>query len=342
MGFKEPQWKQKAAKKRESQLASIPSEWRFPDPVPQPKNAYEYLKTSGVLTTQDLTITEIPDARLLSKLLSTGCYSAVTVTRAFFKRAAIAQQLIRCCTEMFFDEVLETAKHLDEYMQNHGKPIGPLHGLPIPLKDGFNIEGQDNTLGWVCDIGKPAESDDIPPNILRSQGAVLYVKTNVPQPLMMSDSYNHVLKQSLNAFNNELISGGSSGGEGALIGARGSILGVSTDIAGSIRIPANLQGLCGLCPTTRRIPWEKAGSREYIVASVAGPMATSLSSLEVFMESVLAGEPWLFDPVTIPLPWRHEMARKPTRPLQIAFCYDDEHVRVQPPRELAVRRLSLR
>ena len=75
----------------------------------------------------------------------------------------------------------------------------------------------------------------------------------------MSDSYNHIFKQSLNAFHNELVSGGSSGGEGAIVGARGSIVGVGTDIGGSVRIPANLQGLYGLSPSVGRVAYEKSG-----------------------------------------------------------------------------------
>jgi amidase len=70
----------------------------------------------------------------------------------------------------------------------------------------------------------------------------------------MSDSYNHVFKQSVNSLNKALISGGSSGGEGALVGARASILGIGTDIGGSVRIPAVLQGLYGMCPTVGRVP----------------------------------------------------------------------------------------
>jgi amidase len=72
----------------------------------------------------------------------------------------------------------------------------------------------------------------------------------------MSDSYNHVFGQSLNAFNRALISGGSSGGEGALVAAGGSVLGVGTDIGGSIRIPAALQGLYSIKPTRGRVPWD--------------------------------------------------------------------------------------
>lgn len=75
----------------------------------------------------------------------------------------------------------------------------------------------------------------------------------------MSDSYNHIFKQSLNSLNRHLISGGSSGGEGALVGCRGSIVGFGTDTGGSIRIPADLQGLYGLCPTVGRVPFDDSG-----------------------------------------------------------------------------------
>ena len=80
-------------------------------------------------------------------------------------------------------------------------------------------------------------------------------------------------------------------------------------------------------------------SREYIVPSVCGPLTTSLATLEYFTEAVLAAEPWLIDPVTIPLPWRRDLAAKPTRPLRIGYYYDDGAVRVQPPHEFAVRKV---
>lgn len=77
--------------------------------------------------------------------------------------------------------------------------------------------------------------------------------------MQMSDSYNHVFKQSVNSLNKAFISGGSSGGEGALVGALGSIIGIGTDIGGSIRIPAVLQGLYGLNPTVGRVPNDPSG-----------------------------------------------------------------------------------
>lgn len=75
----------------------------------------------------------------------------------------------------------------------------------------------------------------------------------------MSDSYNHVFKQSFNSLNRNLISGGSSGGEGALVGCLGSPLGFGTDTGGSIRIPSNIQGIYGLCPSVGRVPFVDSG-----------------------------------------------------------------------------------
>ena len=71
---------------------------------------------------------------------------------------------------------------------------------------------------------------------------------------------------------------------------------------------------------------------------VAGPMANSLPTLETFMSGFLAGQPWLFDPVVMPMPWRHEIAAKPTRKLRIGYYLDDGVVRVQPPHEAAVKK----
>src|SRR2546423_3712889 len=119
---------------------------------------------------------------------------------------------------------------------------------------------------------------------------------------MMSDTYNHVFGQSVNALNRNLISGGSSGGEGALVGARGSFLGIGTDIGGSIRIPAVLQGLYGLNPSIGRVAYrESARTQKYVVPPVAGPIASSLSSIELSMDSYLSSNPWDSDPNLLPI-----------------------------------------
>lgn len=139
----------RAAKKRALQSSKIPESWRL-TPVPAVEDAVDalqYIRTSGKLTAEELEITETTDAAALVKKLATGALSSVQVVSAFAKRAAIAHQLTICCTELFFDEALEDAKRLDEVFAQTGKPVGPLHGLPISIKDSVDVKGQDTSLG---------------------------------------------------------------------------------------------------------------------------------------------------------------------------------------------------
>ncbi|KAL2363101.1 hypothetical protein RJZ56_004003 [Blastomyces dermatitidis] len=320
-------WKEIVREKRRSQAESIPPAWRLQSIAEDFVNSIDVIESCGILSSEELQITKITDAVSLLHQIATGSLSSFEVTTAFCKRAAIAHQLINCCTEMFFERALERARELDGYLARTGNVVGPLHGLPISIKDGFDIEGIDTTVGWAGLIGKPAKKSGSVVRLLLSLGAVLYVKTNIPQSLMMSDSYNHVFGQSVNAFNKHLISGGSSGGEGALVGAQGSILGVGTDIGGSIRIPAALQGLYGLLPMTQI----------YIVPPVAGPISYTLENVEMFMKAVVSSRPWETDPRALPIPWREELTKPPARPLRIAFIFDDGFVKPQPPITRALR-----
>ncbi|GKZ33710.1 hypothetical protein AbraIFM66950_003742 [Aspergillus brasiliensis] len=338
-----PTWKSTVYKKRAAQLAAIPPSWRLPESITTdpPLNALEAIRSCDILTEKELEWTEINDSTVLLSMLANREISSVQLTTAFCKRAAIAQQLTKCLTEIFFDRALARAKELDDILEKTGKVKGPLHGLPVSIKDRFDVEGFDTTVGWVGLVGKPAKSSSSIALSLESMGAVLYVKTNVPQSLMMSDSYNHVFGQSINAFNKQLISGGSSGGEGALVGTGGSVVGIGTDIGGSIRIPANLQGLYSICPTTGRVPWNCSFMHQhYMVPPVAGPMARSLSTIEHFMQSLLDSNPWNIDPGSIPIPWRKELAAKPTGKLRLGIIYDDGIVKPQPPIARAMREVA--
>ncbi|GKZ25637.1 hypothetical protein AbraIFM66951_007095 [Aspergillus brasiliensis] len=338
-----PTWKSTVHKKRAAQLAAIPPSWRLPESITAdpPLNALEAIRSCDILTEKELEWTEINDSTVLLSMLANREISSVQLTTAFCKRAAIAQQLTKCLTEIFFDRALARAKELDDILEKTGKVTGPLHGLPVSIKDRFDVEGFDTTVGWVGLVGKPAKSSSSIALSLESMGAVLYVKTNVPQSLMMSDSYNHVFGQSINAFNKQLISGGSSGGEGALVGTGGSVVGIGTDIGGSIRIPANLQGLYSICPTTGRVPWNCSFMHQhYMVPPVAGPMARSLSTIEHFMQSLLDSNPWNIDPGSIPIPWRKELAAKPTGKLRLGIIYDDGIVKPQPPIARAMREVA--
>ena len=327
----EPAWRATARERRKAQADSIPPEWRLKS-IPEYKSSIPIIELSGILTPLELEITNTTDAFNLSLKIQSRTWTSEQVTVAFCKRAAIAQQLTGCCTEMMFNAAIKQAISQDEHLRSTGKLVGPLHGIPLSLKDSHEIAGIDTTVGWVGLIGKPAEKDNTAVSQYRSLGAILYCKTNIPQSLMMSDSYNHVFGQSVNSLNRNLISGGSSGGEGAILGAHASIIGIGTDIGGSIRIPSVLQGLYGLCPSIGRIPNRDSGRpQKYVVPPVAGPMATSLSSVEFFMESYASILPWTSDPQILPIPWRSELAVPPRRPLKIGYILDDGVVRCHPP-----------
>ncbi|EED19208.1 acetamidase, putative [Talaromyces stipitatus ATCC 10500] len=330
-------YQERARIKRSIQDSLIPPEWRLASipPVNEVSDALDFIRKNNLLTARELRITETTDVNVLLHNLASRQLSSLEVTKAFAKRAVLAHQLTNCCTEIFLDDAFARARQLDDYLEQTGELIGPLHGLPVSIKDLFHVKGIDSCIGWVGLTNKPATQDGNAAATLRRLGAVLYVKTNVPQSMMMSDSYNHVFGQCVSTLNRNLISGGSSGGEGSLVSARGSILGIGTDIGGSIRIPASLCGMYGLSPSTGRQPYERSGLRQDIVRSVAGPMATSLSTVEKYMEALPTARPWEIDHQVTPIPWRAELCTT-TKRLRIGYIIDDGVVKVQPPVARAV------
>ncbi|CAE6491166.1 unnamed protein product [Rhizoctonia solani] len=301
-------WKTRAERKRQSQLNSIPSEWRIT--VPQDRyNVLQVPYECGLLDSLEIEITDTLDVSKILENLKTGTWSSVQVTRAFYKRALVAHQTTNCLTEIFVERALARAEEMDRYLKEHGEPKGPLHGLPISLKDQFTIKGLETVNGYVANIGDFATKDSVLVEILYELGAVPFTRTNVPQTLMWGETYNNVFGRTLNPYDLRLTSGGSSGGEGSLIAMRGSPLGVGTDIGGSIRIPSTMCGLYGLRPSYCRFPYHGARNTmegQESVMSVLGPMSNSLSGLEVFTRAILSSRPWLRDPLCIRKAWDQE------------------------------------
>ena len=138
--------------------------------------------SGAILSQDDIDITSNYTAHQLLQKLAASELTAVAVTQAFSRRATIAHQLTNCLTETFFDLAIERAKFLDSYLQKEGKPFGPLHGLPISIKDTFQVQNVDTTIGYVSFIDKPpATVNSAMVQILLDLGAILYVKTNIPQ-----------------------------------------------------------------------------------------------------------------------------------------------------------------
>ena len=186
---------------------------------------------------------------------------------------------VNCLTEIFFDKAIERARSLDAKRRAEpNEPLPPLFGLPISLKDSFQVIGEDTTVGLACYANEPAGENSALVSMLLDLGAVLYCKTNLPQSLMTADSDNNVFGRTLNPRNLHLTAGGSTGGEGALIALSGSILGVGTDIGGSIRIPSLCNGIYGFKPSAGLVPL--SGGRDI---RVPGTIGVQVSPLESFI-----------------------------------------------------------
>ncbi|PTB62106.1 amidase [Trichoderma citrinoviride] len=312
--------------KRLQRGGNIPREWTFDPKIHQGIDLLDVPITCGLLTDAEIDITSKFDATSLLKGLKAGIWSVEQVTTAFCKRAAIAQQLVNCLTEIFFNEAIERARRLDKqrYACTDVKALPPLFGLPVSLKDIFAVKGHDTSTGLACYVNEPAEEHSAIAAMLLDLGAILYCKTNVPQSVMTGDSHNNVFGRTLNPRNVSFTAGGSTGGEGALLALRGSVLGVGTDIAGSIRVPSVCNGTYGMRPSVGLAPHN--GTRELTVPgtdgirSTVGPMATTLRDCALFLKTIMKAGTWRYDTSVISLPWRDA---KPKMRLRIGLVEDD-------------------
>ncbi|KAJ5140803.1 hypothetical protein N7448_004211 [Penicillium atrosanguineum] len=149
MAIATPQWKPQVLQKRRTQHDLIPSSWHLSETAltTAPLSSIETIRTSNILTKDELAWTETTDIRHLVTLIATRQVTSEQLTTAFCKRAAVAQQLTKCLTEIIFDKALARAKQLDEHLARTGAVVGPLHGVPVSVKDRFDVEGVDTTVG---------------------------------------------------------------------------------------------------------------------------------------------------------------------------------------------------
>src|ERR1700753_4161484 len=137
--------------------------------------------------------------------------------------------------------------------------------------------------------------------------------------MMAADSDNNLFGRTLNPNKLSLTPGGSTGGEGALLKMRGSILGIGTDLAGSVRVPALCNGVFGFKTSASRIPYAgevwggRLGNPSQILSSI-GPQGHSVRDMELFMRVIIDSEPWNLAESSISVPWRR--VQPPNRKLR--------------------------
>ncbi|CAG9940295.1 unnamed protein product [Clonostachys rosea f. rosea IK726] len=330
--------------KVEPKLQGIPDEL--------PKSSQGLPKT--VLTAREIEITENYSVTQLLDVLKERKISVEEVTRAFLRRAALAQAAAssasicphagkgmelttNCVTHLLWDEAIARAKYLDSLPE----PEGMLFGLPISTKEHHGMRGDNVTTNasLVAWIGKKHGSNLLYDS-LWDQGCVFYVRTTQPQTIMHLETVSVVYGRTVNPYNRDLSPGGSSGGESALIGMRGSLLGVGGDIGGSVRCPAAHVGIYAFKPTLKRI--SVMGARGLMIGkeaitSTPGPMTVDRDALELFMKAALESKPWLTDPSLTFKPWT---PFRFIQQLKVAIMWWDGVVKPHPPMTRALKEVA--
>jgi amidase len=220
---------------------------------------------------------------------------------------------------------------------------GPLHGVPMTVKESFNVAGLPTTYGYTAHADNRAARDAVAVRRLKAAGAVVFGKTNVPVSLADWQSFNPVYGSTGNPWDPARTPGGSSGGSAAALAAGLTGLEIGSDIGASIRNPAHYCGVWGLKPTWGVVP--QAGHElvpvpfaDNIDIAAAGPMARSAHDLTLAMQ-VLCDPPTMYTPVgRVPLAW----ATRGTPParLRVAIVADDAEAPVDAPLRTALARLA--
>ncbi|EYF01783.1 amidase [Chondromyces apiculatus] len=220
-------------------------------------------------------------ASRLAALLAEGAISAEETARAHLDRIEALDPKLHAFTTVFRDEALAEARRADDE-RRRGEVRGPLHGLPVTIKESLDMAGQASTLGLLSRRELRATSDAAIVQLLKRAGAVVLGRTNVSQLLLFHESRNALFGQTANPWSLDHTPGGSSGGEAAAIASGMSPLGIGTDIGGSIRVPAHFAGIAGIKPTLDL--WPNRGSNgallgQELIRSQLGPMARTARDL---------------------------------------------------------------
>nr|CAB3244174.1 fatty-acid amide hydrolase 1-like [Phallusia mammillata] len=250
-----------------------------------------------------------------------GKFSPLKILETYWTKAISCTKATNCITS-----VIKVAKAEAQELGACTDPSQfPLFGLPVSVKECYGIKDMDATIGLMSEINNLDLDDCVLVKVLKSLGAVPFVKTNLSQITFSLASGNPLFGDTSNPHRLEFTPGGSSSGEGALIGGGGSLLGFGTDTGGSIRFPSHLCGICGFKPTCNRL--SLAGLHGPIpghvnIATTIGPMARDVDTLVLAMRSILCPLMFELDPYIVPMPFDEKLFGC-TKPLRIGYYVDD-------------------
>ncbi|KAG6444205.1 fatty-acid amide hydrolase 2-B isoform X2 [Manduca sexta] len=184
------------------------------------------------------------------------------VVSAYIERCKEVNPYLNAVVEPRYEVALREARGIDKMIASTDRSPEelekeyPLLGVPMTVKESIAVEGMSNDCGTVYSYRNPAKKDAAVVKLARAAGAIPIAVTNTPQLCMNWETYNNVIGVTTNPYDQKRTTGGSSGGESALISSAASVIGVGSDIAGSLRLPPMFTGIFGHKPTPRLLSVE--------------------------------------------------------------------------------------
>jgi amidase len=223
----------------------------------------------------------------LATLIRARTVSPVEVVEAYLQRIERLNPALNAIVTLS-PQVLDQARAAESDLIN-GKQVGPLHGVPLTVKDTIDTEGLRTTSGSRLRANHVPDRDATAVARLKAAGAIILGKTNTPEMAIPYETDNPVFGRANNPHARNRTPGGSSGGEAAAIAACLSPAGIGSDLSGSIRVPAHFCGIVGLKPTTGRVPMDghtPTATGLLSLGGCIGPMARTIEDLALLFNVI--------------------------------------------------------
>ncbi|MBI3327509.1 MAG: amidase, partial [Nitrospinae bacterium] len=276
-------------------------------------------------------------ANAIAKAIRDKDVSAVEVVEAHLRRIEAVNPKLNAVVHTIAARARAEARAADQALARR-EVQGPLHGVPMTIKDSLDTAGVVSTGGTKGRAAYVPEQDATVVARLRAAGAILLGKTNTPELTLAGETDNLVYGRTNNPYDLSRTPGGSSGGAGAIIAAGGSPLDIGSDTGGSIRLPAHFCGIAGIKPTSGRVPRTghvvPFGMGAVDALTQNGPMARYVEDLALTLP-IIAGDDWR-DPAIVPMPLGDPNAIN-VKGLRVAMHTDNGVMAPTPETAVAVR-----
>ena len=228
------------------------------------------------------TVTELRNLILAKKI------SPVELTEGYLRRIDALDPLMNSYLTVMYDDAMNQAKKAEQSVMDKGSALGPLHGIPISVKDLDAVKGIRTTFGSLVFKDYISKQDSIIIERIKNSGAIILGKTNTSEFGLLGHTENKLGDHCRNPWNLERTSGGSSGGAAAAVSAGLCVLALGSDGGGSIRNPASFCGVYGLKPTQNRVPLHTTSIRKEAPNqfSQSGPISRSVADAAILLKVI--------------------------------------------------------